>query len=368
MSKGHDFRLIDSGVRDGRMQIAYDAALTQLHGEGKTPNTIRFMRFPPTVLIGRHQVLANEVHVARCLAEGVGLVRRVSGGGAIYLDEGQVGWELVFHRAIWPGRTLADHAKAICDAVAKGLSSRFNIDARFRLRNDIEVGGRKLSGTGGFFVGDTLVYQGTVLIDMDAARMARLLNIPAAKLERHAAEKAETRVVTLKELLGTTPSVDAVHGAIVSGLTGLDIEPLPGVESDDEIRATQRFHDTEIGTDAFVYGDTALTRSRPAGGERVLTASRTCPGGTIVVYLRLEGAGASRRIREVLISGDFFVAPPRTIYDLEAHLRGTAVVDIGRSIDGFFDGANIGMLSLAPADIRDTVVAAAGTQSQVTAP
>ncbi len=111
------FRLIDSGVRDGREQIAYDAALTELHEAGRVPDTVRFMRFPPTVLVGRHQVLADEVHVERCRSEGVGLVRRVSGGGAIYLDEGQVGWELVFARSSLPGSSLGDYARMICEAV-----------------------------------------------------------------------------------------------------------------------------------------------------------------------------------------------------------------------------------------------------------
>lgn len=166
------FRLIESGVADGRRQIAYDAALTELHAAGKVPDTVRFMRFPPTVLVGRHQILSSEVHVERCRAEGVGLVRRVSGGGAIYLDEGQVGWELVAHRTTLGLGTLGGHAQGICEAVAAGLAARFGVPARFRPRKDIEVDGRKIGGTGGYFVGDTLVYQGTVLIDMDAAHGA----------------------------------------------------------------------------------------------------------------------------------------------------------------------------------------------------
>lgn len=363
MTKRHSFRLIDSGVRNGRMQIAYDAALTELHGAGRAPNTVRFMRFPPTVLIGRHQVMASEVHVERCRAEGVGLVRRVSGGGAIYLDEGQVGWELVFHRSLWPGRTLGDYANAICNAVAAGLSERFGIAARFRPRNDIEVDGRKLSGTGGYFDGDTLVYQGTVLIDMDASRMARLLNIPASKLARHGSEQATARVVTLSELLGEPPSVDAVHAAILAGLSSeLGIEATSATASDEEVALTRRLHDEEIGTDAFVFGEAALARlAHPS--EAIHAAERQCQGGTVKAFLRLEGSGKSRRIREALITGDFFIAPPRTIYDLEAHLRGTALGDVGASIDGFFARTDVGLMTLSPEDIREAIVLASEQQS-----
>ena len=76
--------------------------------------------------------------------------------------------------------SLGDYACAICEAVAHGLSQGFGIAARFRPRNDIEVGGQKLCGTGGFFNGDTLFYQGTVPIDVDPARMMACLNAPAA--------------------------------------------------------------------------------------------------------------------------------------------------------------------------------------------
>jgi len=92
------FRIIDTGVREGRANIAFDAALIEERQADHVPDTIRFLRFPPTALIGRHQDLSREVDLAYCEQNGVGTVRRITGGGAIYLDEGQLGWELVFHR------------------------------------------------------------------------------------------------------------------------------------------------------------------------------------------------------------------------------------------------------------------------------
>mgnify|MGYP001593346594 CR=1 FL=1 len=88
------------------------------------PDTIRFMRFPPTALIGRHQDLSREINLDYCAEDGVGVVRRVTGGGAIYLDEGQLGWELVFHRASLGIANLPDLAAAICNAAAADFSFR----------------------------------------------------------------------------------------------------------------------------------------------------------------------------------------------------------------------------------------------------
>ncbi|MDH3441196.1 MAG: lipoate--protein ligase family protein, partial [Gammaproteobacteria bacterium] len=149
------FRVIDTGVREGRANIAFDAALIEERQAGRVPDTIRFLRFPPTALIGRHQALSREVDVDYCRENGIGTVRRITGGGAIYLDEGQLGWELVFHRSSLGIAALPDLAREICTAVADGLSS-LGVDARFRPRNDIEVDGKKISGTGGFFDGDVL--------------------------------------------------------------------------------------------------------------------------------------------------------------------------------------------------------------------
>jgi lipoate-protein ligase A len=135
------FRVIDTGVREGRANIAFDAALIEERQAGRVPDTIRFLSFPPTALIGRHQDLSREIDLDYC-----------------YLDEGQLGWELVFHRASLGIAALPDVAREICNAAAAGLQA-LGVDARFRPRNDIEVGGRKISGTGGFYDGDVLIYR-----------------------------------------------------------------------------------------------------------------------------------------------------------------------------------------------------------------
>ncbi len=339
------FRVIDTGVREGRLQIAFDEALIELHRAGRVPDTVRFLRFPPTALVGRHQAISHELRLDHIRANSIGIVRRITGGGAIYLDPAQVGWELVLSRKRLPMPTLGDYTRAICEAAADGLSKAFAIDARFRPRNDIEVGGRKLSGTGGFFDGDTLIYQGTVLVDVDPTAMMACLNVPRAKLEKHDLDKAESRIVTLKALLGRTPETAEVHAALLDGFgrkLGLTFEPATPT-SEEEVLA-RRYHDTEIGTDEFVY---SIDDPRGAG---VLEASLTSAGGTVSAFVRLEGSGGARRIREVLLTGDFFVTPPRIVYDLEASLRGILLADVGPAIERFFVDRRPDLLTIAPAD------------------
>lgn len=352
------FRVIDTGLRDGRMQIAFDQAMIELHRARRLPDTVRFLRFPPTALVGRHQAIGQELKVDHCRKNGIGLVRRITGGGAIYFDEGQIGWELVLSRQRLPMPTLADYTRTICEAVAHGLSRTFGVDARYRPRNDIEVGGRKLCGTGGFFDGDTLFYQGTVLIDVDPARMMACLNVPEAKLKKRSLDTAEQRVVTLAALLGAAPSVDAVKQAVLAGLgdrLGLTFshEPTTAVEE----ALAGKIHALDIGTDAFVF---QIDDPRGAG---VLEATRTGPGGTVAAYVRLEGEGAARRIREVLITGDFFITPPRVIYDLEGSLRGLPAQDAGHAVERFLALRKPDLMTIGAADFAAVVSAAVAADS-----
>ena len=97
-----------------------------------------------------------------------------------------------------------------------GLST-LGIDAKFRPRNDIEVNGQKISGTGGFFDGNTLMFQGTVLIDLSPDVMMSVLNVPQHKLDKHDLEKAAQRVTCLRALLGEAPSMEAVQAALLAG-------------------------------------------------------------------------------------------------------------------------------------------------------
>lgn len=353
--------VIDSGVVEGRLNIALGQALIERHTAGALPDTLRFLRFPPTALIGRHQALHQEVDVAWCREHGVGLVRRITGGGAIFLDPGQLGWELVVSRQRLGGADLTTLARELCEAAADGLS-RLGVEARYRPRNDIEVDGRKISGTGGFFDGDTLFFQGTVLVDLDPATMVSALRVPRAKLERHELDSAERRVVTLRELLGARcPPLERIQETLADAFAA----HIGGVRReaaiDEETRAlADTLFEEEIGRDDFVNEISA-----PSGNPGLLRGRSSGPGGTIEVYVTLQGP-RGHRLGAVLITGDFFVTPPRVIYDLEAALRGTFVDRIDNMLDCFFSRTEIDSLSVRQADFSHALQDALASRTDET--
>ena len=349
-----EFRIIDTGVREGARNVAFDAALIELHQQGRIPDTLRFIRFPPTVLIGRHQALSREVRVDHCRANGIGLARRITGGGAIYMDEGQFGFELVFDKSALGLSSLGALTEALCEGVAMGLA-KLGAEAKFRPRNDIEVDGRKISGTGGFIDGNTVIFQGTILVEMDPKRMLEALNVPREKLAKRALDSAAQRVVTLKELLGEAPPLADVKQALVEGFAErLSITPEWGAITEAEEVLARRYFDEEIGTDDFLHAI-----DDPQSGRDVRTGTHLGAGGTVAAHVRLEGARLDR-FREVLITGDFFVTPPRVIFDLESHLRGTPVSGVRETVKDFFAGSDIGLLSAQPDDFAAAIESALG--------
>ncbi|MDA8109102.1 MAG: alpha/beta fold hydrolase [Betaproteobacteria bacterium] len=342
-------RVIDTGIRGGRINIALDQALIEAHNAGRIPDTIRFLRFRPSALVGLHQILSHEVRLEYCRRSGIEVGRRITGGGGLYLDEGQIGWELVLDRRRLGTSDLAEIAAKICTAAASGLK-RLGVPAEFRPRNDIEVDGRKISGTGGFIDGATLFYQGTLLVDFDATRMIEALKVPAEKLAKRDLEDARRRVVTVREVLGRVPPLEEIYAALLEGFRdALGLRPEWGALSEYEETLAQRLHEHELGTDEFVQLVDA-----PEVEDNLVSATLVRRGGTLRADVRLEGP-ARERIREVLLTGDFFVTPPRTVFDLEAELRGRSAAQAGKAVEAFFARTPCDLVALAPADFREVL-------------
>ena len=205
-----NWRVIDTGLRPPAQNIALNRALLEARQAEEIPSTLRFLRFRPSALLGYHQSADQELNLDYCRANRVAVQRRITGGGAIYFDETQIGWELYLHRRDVGTSDMQAISRRICHAAATAISA-LGVDARYRPRNDIEVGGRKISGTGGAFDGNALLFQGTLLVDFDVEKMLRVLRIPAEKLSDKAIASARERVANLKELLGRAPDIALVR-------------------------------------------------------------------------------------------------------------------------------------------------------------
>lgn len=243
-------RIIDTGVKPARWNIAVTAALMELHRIGSTPDTIRFHRYPRSVLIGRNQKLEQEVDVERCGHDGVEIARRVTGGGAVYMSPGILAWDIVAGRARL-GDTLEDVTLRIGSAIAAGLR-RLGASAKARAQGAVEIEGRKVSGSSGGFDGPTVIMQGTMLIDFDHDEMMRVLKA------RPDTSKPVAPVASLADCLDRVPPVEVVNAALLLELN--DVWDGASVTSDlrsDELALAEKLLAVEIGRDEFVMGAAA---------------------------------------------------------------------------------------------------------------
>ena len=208
------WRVIDTGLRRAAENIALNRALLEARQADEIPSTLRFLRFKPSALLGFHQSAKQELNLDYCREHDIDIQRRITGGGAIYFDETQLGWELYLHKRDLGMADMQAITRRICEAAARGIQA-LGVDAQFRPRNDIEVDGRKISGTGGAFDGDALMFQGTLLIQFNVEKMLRVLRIPAEKLSDKAIASARERVANLADLLGQAPEMQDVQTAMI---------------------------------------------------------------------------------------------------------------------------------------------------------
>jgi len=349
--------LIDTGLRPAAQNFALNRALLEARRTGEAPSSLRFLRFMPSALLGFHQSAEQELNLDYCREQGITVQRRITGGGAIYFDPAQLGWELYLTKADVGTADMSAIARRICEAAARGISA-LGVDARYRPRNDIEVDGRKVSGTGGAFDGDALMYQGTLLIEFDVERMLRVLRIPAEKLSGKAIASARERVASLAELLGRVPPLEETKQRLAQAL---------GAEFGVEFRAgTLLAAEESRYAEALAEIDTpdwVNLVSRPASELPILEGARKFSGGLLRASLAYDRAGD--RIRQVWYTGDIFVSPRRTIADLEAALKDSPVRELEPRVRAFFSGREVDMLALIPEDfITVAREALAGTAAE----
>ena len=183
---------------NGRTDPAYNLALEEvMAGQADAP-FVMLWRNRPSVIIGRNQNACREFDSAYAREHGIVAVRRMTGGGAVYHDLGNLNYS-IFAFETDANRRYVDFAP-FAAPVLSALRT-LGVDAEFSGRNDILVGGRKVSGSAKSVHAGRILFHGTLLFDVDFDVMAAVLTPPQAKIEAKGVASVRARVANLKEFL-----------------------------------------------------------------------------------------------------------------------------------------------------------------------
>jgi len=340
------WRLLDTPPMTAAENMAMDDALLELKGKGQSPNTIRFLQFAPrAVLVGYHQSIKEEIRKEYCDENNIHINRRITGGGSIFFDENQLGWEVYCDKAFF-GLKLPTLRlfRTLCNPVITALE-QLGMEATFRPRNDIEINGRKISGTGGTESDDAFMFQGTMLVDFDIDTMLRSLRIPVEKLKAKEIDSVKERVTCLQWELGYVPPLDEIKNTIVTGFEkDLGIELKPAGLTDTE----KQLFEQKL---KYYKSQEWINHVKPIfKRHEVVQAAHKVEGG-IVRYTLVVDLGR-KRIKDIYITGDFLTFPSRALFDMESSLRGKALDRelLHKIILDFFDRDKVRIPGIDPKD------------------
>jgi len=328
------WRLLDTGARSAAENMALDEALLEQKASEKIPHTLRFLQFSnPAVLVGHHQSVEEEVRLDYCRTKEIEINRRLTGGGAIYWGRAELGWEIYISKtdSRIPAK-IEELYRKMGEASAGGLQ-RLGLRAYFRPRNDVEVSGRKISGTGGTELSGAILFQGTLLVDFNVDEMLRALRIPTEKLQDKEIDSVKERVTCLKWELGRRPSLPGIKDALIKGFQetfGVRFNPDPLTPEEEDLLREKLPH---FSSTEYIYN---VRESLPR--RKTLTSVLKAPGGLIRISLALDTK--TQVINQILITGDFFAYPKRAIFDLESLLKNSKATssNVEQIIRDFFAG------------------------------
>jgi len=210
-------RVLPMRTDDAFTSMALDEAILRLNATGRSPSTLRFWTWSPSaVSIGFFQSISKEVDLAAAERHGVQVVRRITGGGAVFHDsDGELTYSFVCREGDVPDDIIESY-RVICGGLVLGFR-RMGISAEFRPVNDVQVNGRKISGSAQTRRDGSILQHGTILVSPDVRLMFEVLKVGGTKISDKSIASVYERVTTVERETGKKPGMDEVMEQMVEG-------------------------------------------------------------------------------------------------------------------------------------------------------
>lgn len=256
--------------------------------EKPMPDTMfLFWRTTPTLMVGRYQNVAEEVDKAYADAHHIRIVRRMSGGGTIYTDPG--GWQFTF---IEEAREEEIRFRQYITPVIRALGE-LGVEAAFNGRNDLTIGGKKISGNAQYRLGGRVVHHGSLLFCTDLEQMAAATTVDRYKIQSKSIQSVRERVTNIADHLPAPMTAEEFKARIVSHILGPEGKTCP-ITQEDAARI-RTLGQEKFGSWESTYGQSPAFSIQRTG---------RFPGGSMIFRLEVKRGV----IRQAAVSGDFFAS------------------------------------------------------------
>lgn len=254
-------------------------------------------RNAPSIIVGRHQCTAEEINAAFVAERGIPVVRRNTGGGAVYHDPGNLNFSFIEHAHGASKVDFARYLSPVCAALRT-----LGVEAQISGRNDLEVQGRKISGSAQRLRHGKVLHHGTLLVSLNFEDMVQALHVDPEKYLSKGVASVRARVANIAEFCPRSDLMDALRAALTESCATQTTELDPALCQRAEELAAARYRTWE-----WNYG------ASPAFSYR---KKERFPWGSVELCLDVQKG----RICAARIHGDFFSAGD--IGELEQRLVG----------------------------------------------
>jgi lipoate-protein ligase A len=248
----HHWNVIAPSVLPTHINVALDEVLTEEVAAGRRNPTLRFWDWEePSVVIGSFQSVRNEVHPEGVARHGISVVRRISGGGAMFMEAGNcITYSLYLPQTLVDGISFAD-SYAFLDAWVMAALKKLGISAFYVPLNDIATEQGKIGGAAQKRLANGgMLHHVTMSYDIDADKMVEVLRIGKEKLSDKGTASAKKRVDPLRRQTGLarTEIVEAMMD-VFSGRYGAT----PSVLTEAELAAARDRVAVNFGTSEWLH-------------------------------------------------------------------------------------------------------------------